>query len=313
MNNNFVSVVIPTYNGEKTIANAIQSVLNQTHTNFELIIVDDGSIDGTKKIISSFQKKDKRIKYFYEKNSGGPAKPKNFATTIARGDYIAYLDHDDEWLPEKLQKQIDLFCRSDAQVALVGCDAYLIDENGKNVGAYTTPTHKEPLPWLLFVDFIYSNSSVMIKKSVVDRVGSRDEKLMYAEDWDMWIRIISAGYSFGFVRRPLIKYRLSTTNTTNTIGYTRRAIEAEKVFFKHKKLYDQYEYSHRGYFKIATLFLIGGDQSKSRLYFKKSIQNKKTFFPSYLGFCMTWGGRISQWIIKKGILLFRIVHGQSYK
>ncbi len=102
-----LSVIIPTYNGEKFIGRAIESVLNQTFKNFELIIVDDGSTDNTKEIVMEYQKKDERIKYLWEENSGGPAKPYNLALKQCGGEYIAFLDHDDMWLPEKLEKQID--------------------------------------------------------------------------------------------------------------------------------------------------------------------------------------------------------------
>ena len=105
-----VSVIIPTYNRAKLLKRAIESVLNQTFQDFELIVVDDGSTDDTKEIVKSFN--NQKIIYIYQENFGGAALPKNVGIKMAQGKYIAILDSDDEWLPEKLQKQVTLFERS---------------------------------------------------------------------------------------------------------------------------------------------------------------------------------------------------------
>ena len=123
-----VSIVIPTYNSEKFIDRTIKSVLNQTFQNFELIIVDDCSVDNTRKMIREFQKQDDRIKLIaLEKNSGAPAHPKNVGIKNAKGEYIAFLDHDDEWLPKKLERQIELFIKNE-KLGFVSCNAFIVDE-----------------------------------------------------------------------------------------------------------------------------------------------------------------------------------------
>ena len=104
-----VSVIIPTYNRANLLARAIKSVLNQTFQDFELIVVDDGSTDNTRKVVEEFQKKDSRIKYIFQENSGGPAKPINTGIKNSKGEYITILEDDDEFLPQKLQKQVELF------------------------------------------------------------------------------------------------------------------------------------------------------------------------------------------------------------
>jgi glycosyltransferase involved in cell wall biosynthesis len=92
-----VSVIIPTYNRADLLSRAIKSVIAQTYTNWELLVVDDGSTDNTKEVVKEFIKKDKRIKYLWEPNSGSPSKPRNFVAKNAKGEYIAFLDSDDEW------------------------------------------------------------------------------------------------------------------------------------------------------------------------------------------------------------------------
>ena len=125
MNRPKVSIIIPTYNRAKLLSRAIKSVLDQTFKDFELIIVDDGSTDNTKGVVEEFQKKDSRIKYIWQENSGAPAKPKNTGIRQARGEYVAFLDDDDEWFPKKLEKQIELF---EDNIGFVGCNILIVDQ-----------------------------------------------------------------------------------------------------------------------------------------------------------------------------------------
>src|SRR3989344_7750625 len=107
-----VSVIIPTYNRASLLSRAIESVMNQTFKDFELIIVDDGSIDNTRDMVERFRRMDARVKYLRQENSGTPASPLNIGIKNSQGEYLAFLDDDDEWLPQKLEKQIGLFQNS---------------------------------------------------------------------------------------------------------------------------------------------------------------------------------------------------------
>ena len=107
MKNSFISVIVPTYNRADLISETIESILNQTYKYFELIIVDDGSTDNTEEVIRKF--KDSRIKYIKTDNWGGPARPRNTGIKKTKGEYIAFCDDDDIWLPKKLEKQIRVF------------------------------------------------------------------------------------------------------------------------------------------------------------------------------------------------------------
>ncbi len=127
-----VSVIIPTYNRADLLPTAISSVLAQTYTDWELIVVDDASTDNTREVIKEWEAKDSRIRSVsLNKNSGGPAHPKNVGVESARGEFIAFLDHDDEWLPEKLKKQVAVFASS-PRIGLVTCEAYVVDGAGRN-------------------------------------------------------------------------------------------------------------------------------------------------------------------------------------
>ena len=136
--------------------------------------------------------KDSRIKYYWELNSGTPAKPKNTGFKRARGQYIAYLDQDDEWLPEKLEKQLAVFAKySNEKVGLVSCSAYTINEKGFPKAIPPATKKEVELIDLLNYNYIFSNSSVMIPAAVIKTIGDRDESkdMDYLEDWDMWVRI----------------------------------------------------------------------------------------------------------------------------
>jgi teichuronic acid biosynthesis glycosyltransferase TuaG len=118
-----ISIIIPCYNSEQFIDRTIKSVLCQTFSDWELLLIDDHSTDKTKDILEKYAKNDTRIKILQTKeNSGGPALPKNIGIENAKGEYIAFLDHDDEWLPEKLEKQLAVFENSkDEKLGLVSC------------------------------------------------------------------------------------------------------------------------------------------------------------------------------------------------
>jgi len=148
MKNKSVSIIIPTYNGEKYIKRAILSVLNQTFQDFEIIVVDDFSCDNTVKIVRELQIKNPRIKLIcLEKNSGGPALPKNKGFEISSGEFIAYLDQDDEWLENKLEEQIKFFNNSkDKKLGLVSCGASLINNSGKCFGSFIPVENKNIFP-----------------------------------------------------------------------------------------------------------------------------------------------------------------------
>jgi len=308
-----ISVIIPTYNGGKYIKRAIESVLNQTFQDFEIIVVDDFSSDDTISVIKELQKENSRIKLIcLDKNSGGPACPKNEGFKIAEGEYITYLDQDDEWLPNKLEEQLKLFEGSKGKsLGLVSCGVELINNEGKCFSLFTPVEKKSIFPEILLRNPIYSNSSVMIKREVIDKVGERDEKMKYSEDLDMWIRITSSGYNIDYIYKPLIKYYFHNNNVTKTIGEF-RVRDAEYIFNKHQDLYIKYNYVHVGLFRLGVMYFLNGNIKKSRECFKKSIKENKIFIPAYFGFAFSFLGIIGVGIINSLIFAYRIFRGKKY-
>jgi len=200
--NTRVSVIIPTYNGAHLLDRAIQSVLNQTYQDFEIIVVDDASTDNTEGLVKSFD--DGRIQYNRHEVTKGAAAARNTGIKIARGDYIAFQDSDDEWLPEKLEKQIKVFVDASSNVGVVYTGFWRIKNNKKVYIPFSRITQKEGNIHrsLLETNFI-GTPAAMVKTECLSRLGTFDERLPRLQDWELWIRI-SKYYCFKCIDEPLV-------------------------------------------------------------------------------------------------------------
>ena len=209
-----VSVIIPTYNRASYICETIDSVLDQTFTDYEIIVVDDGSTDNTKEIVSlHIEKYSKKIRYFYQENRG-EAGARNTGIKESKGEYIAFLDSDDIWHREKLEKQIKALEGSD--VSLVYCSMYIIKD-----GYVNYKKRKPSSPALNFHDLLLGGKSIpmtgLVKKNDLDKVGLFDESIKLACDYDMWLRF-SMKYKIKFMNEPLAFYRRHASNISRDLG-----------------------------------------------------------------------------------------------
>lgn len=199
-----ISVIIPTFNREKTLFSSIESVLNQSYKNIELIIVDDNSSDGTEKLIKRI--KDERVRYIKNSNNKGAAGARNVGIVAAQGNYIAFQDSDDIWLPEKLSEQMQVF-EKDEEIAMVYC---AFEYNKGNVQYKIPSDHipKSELEGYIFHSLIKENKvgtvTIIIKKECIYKVGAFNEELKALEDWELALRI-SKSYKIGFVNKMLVK------------------------------------------------------------------------------------------------------------
>jgi len=289
MNYPKVSVIIPTYNRQKLLPKAIKSVLNQTFKNFELIIVDDGSTDNTKEIIKEFQKRDPRIKYIWQENFGAPAGPKNTGIKNSKGEYIAFLDDDDEWLPEKLEKQIELF---EDNIGFVGCNILIVDQISQLLKKFKMPEYPYKIFFekLLGGDFTFTSSIVVVKREVLDEFGFFDENLKFGDDWDLWLRI-SKKYRFAFVPDFLVKYYIHQGSTMPHLHPEKEAKEFEYIFSKYQKDYRRYPVIYSMHLrKLASRYCASGKLNKGRKYYVKSIKLNPLNLKSYLYLLLSFLG-----------------------
>ena len=212
MNYPKVSVIIPTYNCAKYLPEAIQSVLNQTYQDFEIIVVDDGSTDETKQILNPYIEKN-LIRYVYQNNQGVGA-ARNKGIKEANSEYIAFLDSDDLWDPKMLERSLSLM--QSYNYDWVACDNYRleIDENGvlSNLEIYCNkeiPSNsKDIFLSLIKKNFIGGPSKVLARKKCFEIAGYFDETIRVVEDWELWLRFAKVGLKLGYIKEPLYYYRL---------------------------------------------------------------------------------------------------------
>jgi len=194
-----ISVIIPTFNRKETLKRAIQSVVMQSYTPYEIIVIDDGSDDGTKEWLKDNYPD---VKYIYQMNSG-VSSARNKGIKFARGDWIALLDSDDEWLPSKLKDQANEIELNPAAKFLHTNEIWI--RNGVRVNQMKK--HKKYGGYIFekCLDMCrISPSSVLIKKDIFDEIGMFDETLKVCEDYDLWLRFASK-YPVHFLDQPLIK------------------------------------------------------------------------------------------------------------
>jgi len=188
-----VSVVIPTYNRSETIERALNSVLSQTYSNYEVLVCDDCSTDKTFEIVNKYAELDSRIKWIPSDCNEGPAAARNRGMLQAIGKYIAFLDSDDEWLPNKLQVQVDLMnsVSSDVGVSFVGAKIIKSVNSSSQVTIYQPKKEWEinSLEKLLLKDLKFLTPAVMIRRDVIHDVGLMNENMICHEDVDFLFRV----------------------------------------------------------------------------------------------------------------------------
>jgi glycosyltransferase involved in cell wall biosynthesis len=213
-----VSVIIPVYNRIDVLSDALTSVRQQTYQNFEVIVVDDGSSDGSHALAQKFADEDPRIKVLRQPN-GGVSAARNTAIAPAHGELIAFLDADDVWLPGKLAAQLDLL-KQEPRANLLFTDYFLWDGQNDFGRRYSDPDKfpdGDVSRRLIFFD-LFGLSTVIIKREMLDVVGAFDVELPVAADWDMWLRIAEQGLCAKGVRQPLARYRIWSGNMSrNTV------------------------------------------------------------------------------------------------
>ncbi len=209
---------MPAFNAEKYIGQAIESVLRQTYINWELLIIDDGSTDATKKVVEYFLMQDSRINYFYQEN-GKQGKARNLGIEKSKGEYLAFLDSDDLWFPNKLEIQINEIIEKD--VDLIFCDSYIFSDGTSilkrdKLGAEDEVYSGEKAIKL----FIECNRipilTVLAKKSVIQKVGGfiENDEVQNCEDYHLWLKLLLSGSTFFSSSKTLAKYRIHSNSVT---------------------------------------------------------------------------------------------------
>jgi len=234
-----VSVVIPTRNRSDILLRAIKSVEKQTFTNWEIIVIDDNSTDQTESIMSVM--KSEQINYIRLNKKSGGAIARNVGIENSKGNFIAFLDDDDEWMPEKLQKQID-FITNDKQLGICYTGRKTIRKGNLIFGlgkkySFKYPPKKDQFKAIMSDNFIGITSSVMIPKTILKEISGFDESLPCLQDYDLYIRIIKNWNAAG-INEPLVLYHLD--GNIKHVSLTRKEIEFASVCILKKYEKEQY-------------------------------------------------------------------------
>lgn len=273
-----VSVVIPTHNRADLIERAVKSVLNQTYKEFEIIIVSDGSTDNTDEVVERLKNVDGRIRYIsYSPGKGGNA-ARNTGIKEANYEYIAFLDDDDEWLPDKLEKQVEVL-ENDSRIGLVctGVNIIYVDEC---ISYESRPKVRGDLSKkILIKNYIGTTSTVLVKKKVLSKAGVFDIDLKARQDYDLWIRI-AQHTNVGVVSEPCVNYYNNLGN--NQISHQTQKYEEATDYIrdKYKDLYNNLDleasnqYYINSYLELVNRGMRNNDKKTAKKYAKLAMKKK---------------------------------------
>lgn len=256
--NNLISVIIPCYNCEKSIEKTINSVLNQTYSNYEILCVDDYSTDNTNLLIKNFIKKDNRIKLYKLKTNRGAASARNYGLKMAKGRFIAYLDSDDIWESKKLEKQINFMLNNNCAFS---CHNYIkINEKGTILKIIKMP---KIIDYNLYLrNTIIQTSTTMIDISKINKKYCIMPNLKTRQDAATWISILKQGFVCYGIQENLGYYK-TTTNSLSSNKF-KAALGTWKLYRDVEKI---------PFFKSCFYFLgYAYNAVRKRIYLKKSLK-----------------------------------------
>jgi len=269
-----VSVIIPAYNQAKYLRDAIDSVLNQTFQDLEIIIVDDGSIDETRDVVFSYNHT--RITYIHQKNKG-LSSARNTGIKASIGNYLAFLDADDLFLPNKIENQI-IALDNNPSLILVLSGWGFVDENGSIISKIR-PWGKNPNldleSWLIGIPFVIHGA--LFRRDCFETIGMFDATLTGSEDWDLFIRIASSKYLMAWTKQILCSYRIHSSNMTRDPDRLSQKIRVLDNFFNStfsNQVDDEIKvkaYSN-AYLQITNIAYLANDFERAKKFFFEAIK-----------------------------------------
>lgn len=290
-----ISVVIPTHNRQDLIERAVCSVQRQTYPNIEIIVVSDGSTDATAEVMKTICENDCRVSFIeYHPNKGGNH-ARNTGIRAANGEWVAFLDDDDEWYNDKLEKQMQIV-KENKNIGLVCTGINAIYDVDNTSSVYIPKVAYDSSREILLGNTIGSTTTVMVRHDILDECGMFDEDLMAKQDFDLWIRVCQIT-KIGVVREPCVKYHNLAQNNQISWNYEKYAKATEYIEKKYKDLYEanlskqeMKRVCANNMFSIARKAMKTNDGKVARKYIKKSLKYKvrpiviMSWFASFLPF-----------------------------
>lgn len=237
-----VSICIPVYNGEKTIVETLQAVMNQTYEEMEVIVVDNCSEDKTYEIVQNLQKVDDRIRLYRNESNLGMAGNWNECLKHVQGEYVHFVCADDILRKDCIEKKMNLV-EKESDIVMVFSASEIINDNGEMIMSrhefkYDCCVDGQRLAKKSYhqKNLFGEPSNVLIKKRIIDKVGEFARNTFYATDWDMWIRVASQG-KVGYINLPLMQYRISAQNETSKYNF-KKFLEDDSIMMKNLEEYN---------------------------------------------------------------------------
>jgi len=262
-----VSVILPTYNDAQHIKNAIESVLGQSFKDFELIVIDDGSTDDTKNILKQYIESDK-IKYL-RLDHQGDVFARNNGISISNGEYLAFIDSDDEWIDkDKLKKQIE-FLDNNSDYVLIGSEGIVVDERKNKLMHYHVPETNLAIKKRILLKNPFIHSSVVVRKDVFLKIGgySQEKDVKYTEDYNLWLSAGILGKFFNF-QELMTEYMIRDGNISSS---NKKIILRNNIYLinKYKKIYPNFTeallFAYSKFFIYSILQLIKNKRLKDKI------------------------------------------------
>jgi glycosyltransferase involved in cell wall biosynthesis len=281
-----VSVIIPTHNRADLIGRAVRSALTQTCSDVEVLVIDDCSKDGTGETVLAIR--DPRVKYVRHETNRGVSAARNTALSLATGEFIAFLDDDDEWLPEKLRIQLDCMERARQSVGLM-TTGYQVENADKRIAYEVLPNERG---WmferLLRQGHFNHTSTILVRAACFVRVGPFDVTFRYGEDFDMWLRIAKE-YEVDFVSIPLVRVHPQVNGLTQ--NYEARVSGAEAHLHKYRAFFEtnSHVFSDRLH-KLGTDYCFAGNAKRGRQEFYRAIAQRPLAPKSYVSAALSLMG-----------------------
>lgn len=261
--NPLVTIFSPNYNKSRFLRETIESILNQTYSNFEYIIIDDFSTDNSIQIINEYAETDERIKIFRNNKNLKIVKTRNkgFDLSSPKAKYFAILDSDDVALPNRIEIQVK-FLEKNSDYGLVGSNLLIINENSETIGFRKYPSTDSEIRKSLMRFNPIAQSSVLLRKETIKEIGFYDKKWSVCQDYDYWFRI-GISWKLANITKPLIKYRLSETQVKKV--YLKETLQ--NTYKIQKRAINTYNYHDRIIDKIFRIVLRYSKLYSKLLYF----------------------------------------------
>lgn len=282
-----ISIIVPTYKRAHLIGRSISSILAQTYKNYEIIVVNDGPVDGTEEVVKAFH--DERIIFIQHSSNKGISTARNTGVQAASGKLIAFLDSDDEWKPEKLEKQVMAFLQADDAVGIVYTERFdTVDNIHFTIPSSIVSKREGNITDILLQGSLITLQTAMIKKVCFESAGLFDVNCIVFEDWEIWLRM-SRQYKFKYISEPLVIIHSDPTEEHASRNFQHYIGSLEYILQKHKAAFYKApkKVLARHYYYLASLLLRGNRKKEARKYLKLAIRTFTTEPKYYIAYILS--------------------------